>query len=131
MPRYGRSDCNHIWRYRIDGWEDQCAPAICISCGAFSCGCKYFDNINYYNKEEFEKAKNIFFNEGVRYDANINGKWENPYIKKTNNKKYSFKKYSFCVSCEFINSNNCINCIIDGYECPSGYYPKVINNIIK
>ncbi len=80
---YGREDCNHIWRYRKDSWEDECVPAICIVCGAFGCLCDYADLNNYSNKE-FEKIKKIFFDEGVRYDANVNGKWVNPYIEKEN-----------------------------------------------
>ena len=81
MIRYGREGCNHVWRYREGGWEEQCAPAICIECGAFSCGCDYFNKLpSRTSPEDYEKAKRIFFDESVRYDANVNGKWINPYV---------------------------------------------------
>jgi hypothetical protein len=70
MIRYGIKDCNHKWRYRKDGWEEQCIPTICIECGAFGCRCDM--------KEEF--PKDIFFDEGQESNANINGKWVNSYI---------------------------------------------------
>ena len=73
MISYGREDCVHIWRYRKNGWEEGCAPAICIECGAFACLCDM----------DILPPKEIFFSEGRESDANINGKWVNPYVVKT------------------------------------------------
>ena len=73
MIRYGLKDCNHMWRYRKDGWKEQCVPMICIECGAFGCQCD-MDKNNIV-------PKNIFFNEGLNSNANINGNWINPYVK--------------------------------------------------
>lgn len=70
MSRYGIKNCNHIWRYRNDGWEDECVPAICIECGAFGCKCDMKEAVD----------KDTFFNEGQNGNANINGKWVNPYV---------------------------------------------------
>jgi hypothetical protein len=69
---YGKADCNHVWRYREDGWEEGCVPAICIECGAFGCMCD----------SEHKVPRDIFFNEGQKSNANINGKWINPYVKR-------------------------------------------------
>jgi hypothetical protein len=82
MIRYGSEDCNHVWRYRKDSWEEGCVPAVCVECGAFDCACVVFDNVS---RKEFEKVKRIFFDAGINYDANINGKWINPYVKKDEN----------------------------------------------
>ncbi|MDD5012194.1 MAG: hypothetical protein PHQ66_00905 [Candidatus Nanoarchaeia archaeon] len=71
MAHYGRKDCEHEWRYRKDGWEEGCVPAICIECGAFGCMCDI---------QGKKPSKEIFF-DGYNSDANINGKWENPYVK--------------------------------------------------
>ena len=70
---YGREDCNHVWRYRKDGWEEECIPSICIKCGAFGCYC------DFYNKEN-KPSDDVFFSEGENGNANINGEWINPYI---------------------------------------------------
>lgn len=70
--RYGNDDCNHKWRYRTDGYEEGCIPAICIECGAFGCQCDITDPA---------PSKKTFFDEGQPEDANINGRWKNPYIK--------------------------------------------------
>ena len=72
MSRYGKEDCDHIWRYRKDGWEDECIPMICIECGAFACYCDLYDKP--------KPEKNVFFGEGEKGNANINGKWVNPYV---------------------------------------------------
>jgi len=74
--RYGRADCNHKWRYRKDGHEEECGPAICIKCGAFGCFC---------DVDRDKVPKDIFFDEGEDGDANINGRWENPYVEKKKN----------------------------------------------
>ena len=71
--RYGREDCEHIWRYRSDGWEEECVPAICIDCGAFGCGC---------DSGRARVPKEIFFEGKYTSTSNPNGKWENPYVKK-------------------------------------------------
>ena len=34
------SGCQHKWVQRLDGYEEQCIPAICVKCGKYSCGCK-------------------------------------------------------------------------------------------
>ena len=73
MIRYGKNKCDHKWRYRKDGWEEGCIPAICLKCGAFGCVCDY---------EKSTIPAGIFFDEGERGHANINGKWINPYVKK-------------------------------------------------
>ena len=75
MPRYGRADCEHIWRYRKDGWEEGCGPAVCIRCGAFGCFCDVY-------KTKPCPSKKVFFKQGQNGDANINGCWVNPYVKK-------------------------------------------------
>ena len=72
MADYGRKDCNHEWRFRKGGWVEGCVPAICIECGAFGCQCDI--------KGE-KPSKEIFVGEGQEKDANINGKWDNPYVK--------------------------------------------------
>jgi len=79
MIRYGKSDCPHTWRYRLSSFgnefEDECIPVICVDCGAFGCAC---DVKGYVSNE-------IFFSEAQRYNANINGKWVNPYVKEKQN----------------------------------------------
>ncbi|MBU1091254.1 hypothetical protein KKA27_00035 [Patescibacteria group bacterium] len=70
--RYGRKDCEHIWRFRKDGWEEGCGPAVCVECGAFGC-------LHDFNRDDI--PKDVFFGEGQNGDANINGRWVNPYIK--------------------------------------------------
>lgn len=77
--RYGRNHCAHQWRYRIDGWEEGCIPAICKECGAF--GCSHDHNV----------SKELFFKEGYSSYANPNGKWMNPYLKKKDEKSESSK----------------------------------------
>lgn len=73
--RYGRKDCEHVWRHRKDGWEEECGPVVCIECGAFGCFCDIYKN-------EPIPSKEILFSEGVNGDANTNGKWVNPYVAK-------------------------------------------------
>lgn len=53
---------------RSDGWEEGCVPAICKKCGAFGCACNS------------QTQKDIFFSDSYTSNANINGKWENPYV---------------------------------------------------
>jgi len=69
--RYGKKDCEHVLRHRKDGWEEGCGPTICIECGAFGCLC---------DAKEKDVPHDIFFGEGLNGDANINGKWSNPYL---------------------------------------------------
>lgn len=69
---YGRKDCNHVIRYREDGWVDYCIPAVCIECGAFGCFCEL-------NHTDISVSE--FMKEGYKGNANINGKWKNPYVK--------------------------------------------------
>jgi len=73
MAYYGREDCEHVWRHRKDGWVEECVPAVCIECGAFGC-------LHDFIKEDI--PEDIFFSEGQDGDANINGSWINPYVKK-------------------------------------------------
>lgn len=73
MIDYGRKDCEHVWRYRKYGWVEGCVPAICIECGAFGCVCDIHGP---------RPPKEIFFGEGQNRDADINGKWVNPYVEK-------------------------------------------------
>jgi len=70
---YGRSKCNHSWRERTDGYVEQCCPVVCIECGAFGCSCDV--------KTKHEKA-NLRILSGYKGNANINGKWINPYVVK-------------------------------------------------
>ncbi|MEK6827328.1 MAG: hypothetical protein AABX99_02475 [Nanoarchaeota archaeon] len=70
--RYGIKDCDHQLRYRSDGWEEECVPAICIKCGAFGCGC---------DAEKAGVSKEVFFKEDYTSVSNPNGKWENPYVR--------------------------------------------------
>jgi hypothetical protein len=69
--QYGIKDCNHVWRYRKNGWEEECAPAICIECGAYGCLCDF---------DHSKLPQEVFFGEGVAGDANLNGKWVNPSV---------------------------------------------------
>jgi len=71
MIRYGRENCNHVLRHRKDGWEEGCIPVICLKCGAYGCLCDI----------EIKPSKEVFFGEGQKGDANINGLWVNPYLK--------------------------------------------------
>lgn len=71
--KYGKKDCHHDWVYRQDGWEGECGPTICIKCGAFGCFC---------DLPRPKPPVQQFFDRGVRGDANVNGQWENPYVKK-------------------------------------------------
>lgn len=71
MSSYGRENCDHVWRYRKNSWYEGCTPAICIECGAFGCICDIKGGVSI----------EIFFKEGQDSDANINGKWKNPYVK--------------------------------------------------
>jgi len=66
--RYGRTGCSHEFRYRKDGWEEECVPAICKNCGAFGCAC------------DSDTPKDLFFKDAYNSDTNMNGKWENPYV---------------------------------------------------
>lgn len=34
-----KQQCNHKWVLRIDGYEEQCEPAICCLCGLYGCWC--------------------------------------------------------------------------------------------
>lgn len=70
MARYGREDCDHKWRYRLDGWEEECVPTICIECGAFGCLCDSGRDLPW----------EVFKAEGQNGNANVNGKWINPYV---------------------------------------------------
>ena len=72
--RYGRKDCIHVWRYRSDGWEEGCGPAICVECGAFGCFC---------DVPEPKPPKKVFFGDKEVGKANINGKWDNPYVRRS------------------------------------------------
>jgi len=77
---YGRINCKHEFRYRKDGHEEQCLPIICIKCGAYGCYCdamKYWrdNSINPWTVEKFLQLGEF------RIDSNINGNWNNPYIK--------------------------------------------------
>jgi len=72
MVHYGREDCEHVWRYRIDGWVEECVPTICIECGAFGCLC---------DLKGIKPDADKFFQEGYKADANPNGKWKNPDVK--------------------------------------------------
>lgn len=70
MIRYGRKNCKHEMRFRKNGWEEGCVPAICKKCGAFGCAC------------DSDTNKELFFKEAMKSFDNINGKWVNPYIKR-------------------------------------------------
>jgi len=67
--RYGETDCKHVWRLRKDGDEGECAPIICIECGAYGCACDI---------KHTEEKNNLFNLDGFDGDANINNKWSNP-----------------------------------------------------
>jgi hypothetical protein len=73
MIRYGRSDCEHVWIYRKDGWEEECMPIICRKCGAFGCYCDAREKG--FSCDDVKKEK-------LNGDANINGEWINPYVVK-------------------------------------------------
>jgi len=32
--------CSHKWVERLDGYEEQCGPAICCLCGEYGCWCE-------------------------------------------------------------------------------------------
>lgn len=68
--RYGRKDCKHVLR-ASNGNEEYCASAICIECGAIGCLC---------DAERTGVSKEVFFEKKYEITANINGKWENPYV---------------------------------------------------
>lgn len=68
--RYGRKDCEHEWRFRLNGEEYECIPTICIKCGAFGCKCDMKKTV----------PKETFFKECQEGNANINGEWVNPYV---------------------------------------------------
>jgi hypothetical protein len=70
--RYGREDCKHELRAST-GYEEYCASAICIDCGAIGCFC---------DAERAGVSKEVFFEKEYEIDANINGKWKNPYVEK-------------------------------------------------
>jgi hypothetical protein len=70
--RYGREDCKHQLR-ASNGFEEYCISAICIDCGAIGCLC---------DAQRAGVSKGIFFEKKYEIDANINGKWENPYVEK-------------------------------------------------
>lgn len=72
MARYGRPDCKHDWVYRVDGYVEQCVPAICRECGAFGCMCDMGENRKPW--EEFKAQE-------LAGDINVNGRWVNPYVK--------------------------------------------------
>jgi len=73
--RYGNDDCEHEEVvYRTDGWEEGCVPAVCYDCGAFGC----------FHDSDLEKK--AFFDKGVAGNANVNGKWSNPYVSSSDEK---------------------------------------------
>lgn len=91
MARYGCKNCNHYWVLRTDGYEEYCVAVVCNKCGAFGC---YHDFEGDYIREhgyvgfigflEYESMRITFDSrEGVKGDANINGRWINPYVKKS------------------------------------------------
>ncbi|PIT88569.1 MAG: hypothetical protein COU29_02200 [Candidatus Magasanikbacteria bacterium CG10_big_fil_rev_8_21_14_0_10_36_32] len=71
--RYGKSDCEHDWVFRQDGYEEGCVPIICLKCGAFGCLCNFPGP---------RPPAEEFFDRGVKSNTNSNGNWENPYVKK-------------------------------------------------
>jgi len=70
--RYGREDCKHELR-DSNGYEEYCSSAICIECGAMGCLC---------DARRAGVSDKVFFERKYKIDANINGKWENPYVEK-------------------------------------------------
>lgn len=78
ISEYGRKDCKHEWRYCPDWYVEECVPTVCIKCGALGCVCDADDSLGGY---ENRIPKEIFFGEQQKKDANINGRWVNPYVK--------------------------------------------------
>lgn len=78
ISEYGRKDCKHEWRYCPDWYVEECIPAVCIKCGALGCVC---DADNSRGGYENRLPREIFFGEQQNKDANINGRWINPYVK--------------------------------------------------
>lgn len=112
--RYGRKNCHHEWAIRADGYEEGCAPIICIKCGAFGCLCDarrefrkwYFIKkmgipASLYNRLQFsmiipndykarqkeQKLFDLIFSRKYNSTDNINQKWKNPYVKKLKTEK--------------------------------------------
>jgi hypothetical protein len=76
---YGRGDCQHDFVYRKEGWLEGCVPAVCLECGAYGCQCDV-DFSHGSREQTIESARRSFFERGVKGNANINGRWVNPYI---------------------------------------------------
>ena len=72
--RYGRKGCRHVWRERIQGYEEYCWPLVCIKCGAFACGCIFNSRKKMPTWKSLRKG-------GCKGDADVNGKWVNPYVR--------------------------------------------------
>lgn len=77
MIRYGKKDCEHVWVYREEGYEEQCVAVICKECGAFGCGCD--DDVPKHTGDKWDD----FISNGLKAEANPNGNWVNPYVEKT------------------------------------------------
>ena len=73
--RYGRENCRHLWRIRTDGYEEYCAPLICVKCGAFACHCVF-------NKWKTPPSFKTLHKGECASNADINGEWINPYIER-------------------------------------------------
>jgi hypothetical protein len=76
---YGIEGCNHDWKFRTDGYVEQCIPVVCGECGAFGCYCDMLRD--YQARGEELPPQEDFFSTGLAGDANPNGKWINPYVK--------------------------------------------------
>lgn len=69
---YGREDCKHEWRRITHGKREHgCWRVVCIQCGAITCLCE-IDNTS---------LKVALKKKTVLQNANLNGKWNNPYCR--------------------------------------------------
>ncbi len=52
--------CNHFWVARVDGYEEQCGPAICLICGEYACECEFRKQLNLLPESLKDRRRAIF-----------------------------------------------------------------------
>ena len=61
-------ECGHLWVKRLDGYEEQCIPAICLWCGKYGCFCDFNRSIKELPDAAKARAKDLFKTMGIDGD---------------------------------------------------------------
>ena len=91
--RYGRKNCHHEWAIRADGYEEGCAPIICIK--KMGIPASLYNRLqfsmiipdDYKARQKEQKLFDLIFSRKYNSTDNINQKWKNPYVKKLKTEK--------------------------------------------